>query len=79
VGDHQPRPGAAPGRDHGVGLGQGRGHRLLDQHVLAGLQEGDRLGGVAGVGGGDHGRVHGRVGGQLVPVGGGPGDVVALG
>ena len=79
VGHHQPRAAVAGGRDHGVGLGQGAGHRLLDQHVPARLQEGDGLGGVEGVGGGDHDRVDLRVGGQGPPVGGDPGDAVALG
>ncbi len=79
VGHHQPCPAAAGGRHHGVGLGHGGGHRLLHQHVLAGLQEGDRLGGVEAVGGADHGRVDLGVGGQGAPVGGHPGDAVALG
>jgi len=35
--DHQHRPRGLGGRDHRVGVGQGRGHGLFAQDVLAGL------------------------------------------
>ena len=42
VGDQQPVP-LPGGGDQLVGLGDGQGQRLLDDHVLAGLQGGHRL------------------------------------
>ena len=47
------RPEARDGRDHRVALGDRRRHGLLDEHVLAGLEQRDRLGRVQGVRGGD--------------------------
>jgi hypothetical protein len=46
VADHQPAPGAPAGVDHLPALGRRHGHRLLAEHVLAGLR---RPHGVLGV------------------------------
>ena len=43
--------------DHGLGVGDAEGHRLLDQDVLAGIGGGDRLPDVLVVAGGDVDRV----------------------
>ncbi len=79
VGDHQHPARRVRGRDHRLGLLQRGRHRLLDQHVLARLQAGDRLLGVQAVRRAHHHGIDLRVGGQLAPVGGRAGDAVALG
>jgi hypothetical protein len=44
---------ASAAADDGGGVGDAGGHRLLDEHVLAGAGRRDRLGGVQAIGGGE--------------------------
>jgi hypothetical protein len=55
VGDLQQDAGPVSRRDHRLGLGDGRAHRLLDQDVLASLDRGDARRGVRAGGADDHG------------------------
>ena len=61
MGDHQGRAAGAGSRDHRVALRDREGHRLLDQDMLPGVQERDRLLGVQRVRRRDDDRV------QVVP------------
>ena len=63
--------GALGGGGHDLGLGDGVGERLLAEHVLAGLEGGDRDLGVRVAGGHDVDDVDVVAGDRLAPVGGG--------
>ena len=69
VGHHQLLVGRLGRRDHLLAvLGRGVGHRLLAQHVLAGLERADRVLGVHAVGQHDVDGLDVRVVGDLVEV-----------
>jgi hypothetical protein len=70
------QPGPVHQRDQVLGLGHGRGHGLLDQHMPAGAERLRRQRMVEPVGCRDDHRRHRRVGPDRPPVGGG-GDAVA--
>ena len=53
VGDHEFPVGLLAGVDHGLGIGDGGGHGLFAEHVLAGLGRADGVLGVHAVGQGD--------------------------
>ena len=54
VGDHQVFSRPLRRGDHRIGLAQCVAHRLLDDHMLAGFERGDRLGCVRAGGQHDH-------------------------
>ena len=76
--DRETRVGAVGGLDHAAALGDGDGHRLLDEDVLAGRSGRDDLVGVTVGRGGDDDGVHVAPGKQRL-VAGLEGDAVILG
>ena len=76
---HQRRAAAGRRLDHRVAFGHRGRHRLLDQDMLPGLEQRDRLGRVQRVGRGHDRRIDLGIAGQGLPVGRDARDVVALG
>ena len=70
--DHEELAALPGGGHHGLAVGQGGGHGLFTEHMLARPQGGDGQLRVGGVGRANAHRVDGRVGQQRLPGGVGP-------
>ncbi len=67
--EHRQAPVDALGqRDQRLGLGGVQRERLVDHHMLAGLQRGARQGSMALVGRGDHHQLNGRIRNQILRI-----------
>ena len=64
------------GVEDAIGVGRRQGERLLDQHVLAGLEHGDRVVHVTGLEGGDVDDIDVGIGGEIGVVSLPPGESV---